>query len=75
MKIYLHILNIFIIFVAVKRLFKSLINNISINQTNVKVMKRFARPNRGTASAGPKKPGNPSGRTQYGGGGCRGCYV
>lgn len=58
-----------------KRLFKNLINNVSINQTNVKVMKRFARPNRGTASAGPKKPGNPSGRTQYGGGGRRGCYV
>lgn len=38
-------------------------------------MKRFTRPNRGTASAGPKRPGNPNGRTQYGGGGRKGCYV
>lgn len=29
------------------------------------------RPTRGTGSAGPKKPGNPSGRSQYGCGGKR----
>lgn len=29
----------------------------------------MGRPNRGTGSAGPKKPNNPTGRPQYGGGG------
>ena len=57
-----------------KRLFRSLINNYSINQINIKVMKQFARPNRGTASAGPKRPSN-GGRSQYGGGGRRSTYV
>lgn len=37
-------------------------------------MKQFARPNRGTASAGPKRPSN-GGRSQYGGGGRRSTYV
>lgn len=38
-------------------------------------MKHFARPNRGTAISSPRKPGNPSSRTQYGGGGRRSTYV
>lgn len=29
----------------------------------------MGRPNRGTGSAGPKKPDNPSGRSQYSNGG------
>lgn len=32
----------------------------------------MGRPNRGIGSVGPKKPGNPSGRPQYGNGGKHG---